>query len=88
MSNITEFTPICESITATIHMDMDGGESVQGPVHVGFYPDQEELFIACEGHRINISFRHLDAVIKQLKRARQISANTPHQSGANQWLNH
>lgn len=36
MTAITEFTPISEACTATIHQALESGEAVTGPLHVGY----------------------------------------------------
>lgn len=75
MSNqITEFSAATENCTATIHMAIcDGGEAYSGPIHIGFYTRQEEVWIEQEGLRINIPANHMKGLLQQLKRAHKIA---------------
>lgn len=73
MTNVTEFVG-GEVCTATVHMESETGEAYSGPLHIGYYPESDsEVWIEQEGHRVQFSVRHFDAVIKQLKRARKIA---------------
>lgn len=80
MTTITQFTPISEACTATIHQQMETGESYTGPLHVGYYPDKEvqdpqytELWIEQEGRRVQFFSKNLPGLIKQLKRAQALA---------------
>lgn len=75
MSNeLTEFV-VTEVVTATIHMNTAPGcEAYQGPLHIGYYKDQSEIWIDSEGQRTNIPAHLINTVIKQLKRAKAIAA--------------
>ena len=80
MSNVTEFAVNYEVCTATINLEMPNGEAVSGPLHIGFYPnedDDDEIWIEQEGQRVQFSVRHFDAVIKQLKRANKLAKEQP-----------
>ena len=75
MSNdITEFAVAAESCTATIHMTaLPHSEAYSGPVHIGFYTGQDEVWMEQEGLRINIPAHHMKGLIQQLKRAHKIA---------------
>jgi hypothetical protein len=78
MSNVTEFAVGAEVCTATINLEMLGGEAVMGPLHIGYYPGEDhEVWIEQEGQRVQFSGRHFDAVIKQLKRAQKLAKEQP-----------
>jgi len=70
----TEFGPKFETCTAVISLEQLSGEAYQGPISIGIY-NTEELWIECEGHRINLPERHLNDILKQIKRARKITAD-------------
>jgi len=73
----TEFMPGGETCTAVISLESEIGEAVQGPISVGYYKVEEsaaiELWLECEGTRINIPIRHLKDILKQIKRAEKIA---------------
>ena len=74
MSDVTEFAET-ETVTATIHMTaIAGGEAYSGPLHIGYYTRQDEVWIEQEGKRINLPAHHIAAIVKQIKRAQKIAA--------------
>jgi len=74
MSDVTEFAET-ETVTATIHMTaIPGCEAYSGPLHIGYYTRQDEVWIEQEGKRINLPAHHIAAIVKQLKRAQKIAA--------------
>ena len=76
MSDLTEFAVI-ECCTATIHMTaLPHSEAFSGPLHIGYYTGQDEVWIEQEGQRINIPAHHMKALIQQLKRAQKIAQET------------
>lgn len=72
MNEVTEFSR-CEVCTATMHQTTDDGMTYVGPIHIGFYPESEEVWVEQEGRRIAIEGDNLTAFIKQLKRAHKIA---------------
>lgn len=73
MSEVTEFV-VSESVTATIHMTaMPGCESFQGPLHIGHYAKSDEVFLECEGARINMPAHLIKSIIMQIRRAEKIA---------------
>lgn len=64
-----------EHVTAAIRMDMEMGESYSGPIIIGHYGSHGagEIFVDCEGYRINIPAAHFRDVMKQLKRAHEVA---------------
>lgn len=76
MSHVTEFAVNAEVCTATVYLALETGESYMGPLHIGYYPNSDEVWIEQEGQRVQFSCRHFDAVIKQLKRAHKIAKET------------
>lgn len=74
MNEVTEFFPGSEACTATIYMTNDLGEAFLGPLHIGCYPGADEVWIKQDGLQIQIEGKYLDAVIKQLRRARKFAA--------------
>lgn len=80
MNEVTEFS-VTETCTATIHMTaIPGCEAYSGPVHIGYYAGQDEVWIEQEGHRINIPAHHMKALIQQLKRAHKIAQESSNAS--------
>lgn len=80
MNEVTEFA-VAETCTATIHMTaIPGCEAYSGPVHIGYYTGQDEVWIEQEGHRINIPAHHMKALIQQLKRAQKIAQESSNAS--------
>lgn len=74
MSDTTEFAVASETVTATIHMTaMPHSEAFTGPLHIGYYRGQDEVWIEQEGARINIPAHHMKALVQQLKRALSIA---------------
>ena len=74
MIELTEFEPGSEAVTATVHMTaMPAAEAFKGPLHIGYYVGQDEVFLVSEGHRINLPNHLIAPIIKQLKRAQQIA---------------
>lgn len=71
---VEEFAPSGERVTAVITQDIGTGESYGGPLTVGYYPDGGgEVWLECEGSRLNISAAHFQAVMRQLRRAHKIA---------------
>lgn len=70
----TEFVA-SEHVTAAITLELETGESYSGPIVIGHYGSNGagEIFVDCEGHRINIPAAHFRDVMKQLKRAHEIA---------------
>ena len=74
MSDVTEFAET-EVVTATIHMTaIPSCEAYSGPLHIGYYPWSDEVWIEQEGKRINLPEHHITAIVKQIKRAQKIAA--------------
>lgn len=63
-----------ETCTATIHQQGDEGESYAAPLHIGFYAEGDEIWIDQDNARIQFTGKHLDALIKQLRRAKKLAA--------------
>lgn len=73
--SVAQFNPSSEALVATLHESMPTGESYTGPLHVGYYVGpQGELWIECEGRRINLQSSTLPDLIKQLRRAAKAAA--------------
>lgn len=71
---ISEFS-VTERISASMNMTAGTGEAFGGPVSIGYYPGQPEVFIDHEGHRLNIPAEWMKPFIKQLQRAGKIAAD-------------
>ena len=70
---VIEFSTGTELCTAVIDLKIHGGESVCGPLAIGYYPNTDEYWIEQEGVRIQFTDEHFDSVIKQLRRVRKIA---------------
>lgn len=74
MAEIKEFTdPTIEVVTAAMTLPLATEESYGPPVVIGYYPGADEVWIESEGGRLQIEGRHLNAFIKQLRRARTLA---------------
>lgn len=69
--DVTEFSSD-SVVTATMHLALETGEAYMGPLHIGYFTDGGELFVAQEGKQVQVPLDCLDAFIKQLKRARTL----------------
>lgn len=62
-----------EVVTAVVHQRQDDNncEAYVGPLVIGYYPTEStidcEVWIQCEGKRVQIPHRYLKAVIRLLK---------------------
>jgi hypothetical protein len=74
MANVQEFTVGGEVVTATMTLPLLCDEHYGPPLTIGIYPGQPEIWIEGEMGRQNIPVEHLNAVIKQLRRAAKIAA--------------
>lgn len=71
---VSEFSPGSELIVATIHMTtISGCEAYQGPMHIGYYDKQDEIFIENENYRVNIPHHLVESFVKQIRRAAKIA---------------
>ena len=74
MISVTEFAPATECVTATVHMTaLPGYEAYQGPLSIGYYLKNDEVFLESEGTRINIPAHLIATFLKQIKRAQTIA---------------
>jgi hypothetical protein len=73
--SVKAFITCCETCTAVITMESETGEAWQGPISIGYFTS-EELWIECEGARINLPTRHLKDIIKQIKRTEKLALET------------
>ena len=71
---LTEFDPRYQVVVATLHEFMRTGESYIGPLHIGAYIGQDEIWLEREGMRVSFQAASLPALIKQLRRAAQATA--------------
>lgn len=79
-ATVTEFAPRAEVATAIVDVRLPTGENFSGPIAFGYYPDDDcpELWIEQDGGRVQFPPSVLATVIKQLKRAAQISQEMRH----------
>ncbi|MDR6216229.1 hypothetical protein [Paracidovorax wautersii] len=81
-TEITEFAPSAETVTAHIDTSMETGERYSGVLIVGHYPapkgDPVELWIERGGQRVGFQAGDLAALIKQLKRSERIAKEMAH----------
>lgn len=84
---VTEFTPTSEVCIASCDMEHpQTGDRLSGPLLIGYYPMVEsmldgeaEVWIECEGRRVQFLAAHLKDVVKQLKRAHALAVGgRPH----------
>jgi len=69
MNEVTEFAT-GEQITSVIHMTaIEGCESLQDPLSIGFYNKTDEIFLNAGTARINIPAHLVKSVMAQIKRA-------------------
>lgn len=66
---VTQFTPDQDAVVAVLHETMTTGESYIGPLSVGAYAGQDEIWLEREGKRISFQVASLPALIKHLRRA-------------------
>jgi hypothetical protein len=75
MAEIQEFAVGAEVVTATMTLPLSvSGEHFGPPLTIGFYSGNTEIWIAGEMGRQNIPVEHLNAIIKQLRRAAKLAA--------------
>jgi hypothetical protein len=75
MAEIKEFVVGAEMVTATMTLPDVWQQAHYGPpLTIGIYPGSTEIWIEGEIGRQNIPAEHLNAVIKQLRRAAKIAA--------------
>lgn len=75
MAEIQEFAATGETVTATMTLPLSAcGEHFGPPLSIGFYSGSTEIWIEGEMGRQNIPAEHLNAVIKQLRRAAKLAA--------------
>jgi len=74
MANVQEFNATGEVVTATMTLPQECEEHYGPPLTIGFYPDTTEIWIEGDCGRQNIPAKHLNAVIKQLRRAAKLAA--------------
>ncbi|MDB5777547.1 MAG: hypothetical protein JWP38_3680 [Herbaspirillum sp.] len=79
MNNVQEFSVAIEQVTATMTLPISGGEHFGPPLTIGIYPGGSEIWIECEVGRINIPSEHVNAFIKQIRRAAKISKDSDSQ---------
>lgn len=81
-TEITEFAPSVETVTAHIDTSMETGERYSGVLIVGHYRtgkgEPVELWIEREGHRVGFQADDLAAIVKQLKRTVRIAEEMAH----------
>lgn len=76
MSNVQEFAVVGEIVTASMTLPTKGiGEHFGPPLTIGFYPGETEIWIEGEMSRQNIPVHHVNAVIRQLRRAAKLAAD-------------
>lgn len=73
-----EVAAATETITAVMDVRLKTGESYSGPLIVGYYANEAELWIEREGQRINVPVDALAPLIKQLRRAEKLARETKH----------
>ena len=74
MANVQEFAFEMEAVTATMTLPLATCEHFGPPLTIGFYPGSTEIWVEGEMGRQNIPAQHLNAVIKQLRRAAKLAA--------------
>lgn len=77
-TEVREFSPRVEVITAHIETSLDTGERFCGPLVTGFYPpgdegEDPELWIEWEGNRIYFNASTIPALFKQVRRAAKLA---------------
>lgn len=65
-----------EICTAVMTSHMESGENYDGAITVGHYGDTGEIWIGFHGERVNINVTDVDALCKQLKRAKALALAT------------
>jgi hypothetical protein len=71
---VDEFAPASERVTAVITQQNGTDESYGGPLTIGYYPKGGgEIWLECEGGRVNIQAEHFRDVMRQLRRANKIA---------------
>jgi hypothetical protein len=66
---------VVEVATAAIDIRLLTGEGYTGPMHIGYYKEDDDpgLWIRLEGERVQFVASALPAVIKQLRRAAKLA---------------
>jgi|GEM_PF-2483645 len=77
-TEVREFTPRVEVITAHIETSLSTGERFTGPLVTGFYPpgddsEDPELWIEWEGNRIHFNASTMAALFKQVRRTAKLA---------------
>jgi len=74
----TEIATATETITAVMDVRLKTGEGYWGPLIVGHYTNDADVWIECEGQRINLPVDAIAPLIKQLRRAEKLARETKH----------
>lgn len=71
---MTEIAANGERVTAVLTSHTEGGENYDGAILIGIYPGaNSEIWVELHGARANIQCSDIDALCKQLKRAKKIA---------------
>jgi hypothetical protein len=71
---MTEIAPDFETVTAVLTSHLESGEDFEGAILIGYYPsNNDEVWIESHGQRTTIQCSDVDALCKQLKRAKRIA---------------
>ena len=62
-----------EICTATITSHLESGENFDGAIAIGYYQGQTEVWIQSVQHRFSVQPQDINALCKQLKRAKLIA---------------
>lgn len=73
-----EIQPGAERVTAVLTSHLESGENFDGPITLGTYPENRaEIFVRTQGITINVQVGDVDALCKQLKRAKKLALEQP-----------
>lgn len=77
-TEITEFSPASEVVTACLDTTSDSDERITGPLVIGHYPisagEPVEVWIERENQRVQFYAADIPAIVKQLKRTARIAS--------------
>ena len=76
---LTEFG-IGETCTAVMTSHLETGENFDGAIAIGHYGNPDEIWIQARGATVSINVTDVDALCKQLKRAKALALAIKEQS--------
>lgn len=71
---------IGETCTAVITSHLETGENFDGAITIGHYDSPDEIWIQARGVTVSINVTDVDALCKQLKRAKALALEFKEQS--------